>query len=79
MWPRYNKDDMKYLLIKSSTPELSKNPFLDEYNFWSELPLMSNVNIRKHSKIELWITRKHWHFNVNYTNRHLRCVLDVNR
>uniref|UniRef100_A0A2S2QI72 Carboxylic ester hydrolase n=1 Tax=Sipha flava TaxID=143950 RepID=A0A2S2QI72_9HEMI len=53
LWPRYNKDEMEYLLIKSATPILSKKPFLDEYKFWSELPLMSNVNIRKLSKTEL--------------------------
>lgn len=54
-WPRYNKkDNMKYLLIKSSTPILSERPFMDEYNFWSGLPLTPFVNnSREYSRIEL--------------------------
>ncbi|KAL5242170.1 hypothetical protein ACI65C_009580 [Semiaphis heraclei] len=53
-WPRYNKKDMKYLLINSSTPVLSERPFMDEYNFWSGLPLMSSVNYsRAHYRTEL--------------------------
>lgn len=44
---------MKYLLIKSATPILSEKPFVDEYNFWSGLPLTSNIKSRKHSKTEL--------------------------
>lgn len=53
-WPRYNKKEMKYLLINSSTPVLSERPFMDEYNFWSGLPLMSSVNYsRVHYRTEL--------------------------
>lgn len=53
LWPRYNEKDMKYLLIKSVTPVLSEKPFMDEYNFWSGLPLTSSIKSRKHSKTEL--------------------------
>lgn len=53
IWPRYYKNDMKYLLINSATPKISERPLMDEYNFWSGLPLTSNVDIREKSKIEL--------------------------
>lgn len=53
VWPKYNGKDMKYLLIKSATPKLSARPFVDEYEFWSGLPLTSNINRREHLKTEL--------------------------
>lgn len=54
IWPRFSKKNMKYSLIKSAEPTLSENPFIVEYDFWSRLPLTSNVNVKeKQLKIEL--------------------------
>lgn len=44
-WPIFDKKDMKYVLINSSHPSISENPFIDEYTFWNSLPLLSNVQM----------------------------------
>lgn len=54
IWPRYTSKDMKYLLIKTAKPNISEKPFKDEYDFWSELPLTSNMNyIREYPKAKI--------------------------
>jgi len=40
-WPLIDSKTMKYLLISSSRPVISKKPFIDEYKFWNSLPLLS--------------------------------------
>lgn len=40
-WPLFDSKSMKYLLIGSSKPVISKKPFSDEYTFWKGLPLLS--------------------------------------
>jgi len=40
-WPLMDSKSMKYLLIGSSKPVISKKPFMKEYEFWKSLPLLS--------------------------------------
>jgi len=40
-WPLLDSKSMKYLLISSSKPVISKKPFMKEYEFWNGLPLLS--------------------------------------
>lgn len=40
-WPLMDSKSMKYLLISSSKPVISKKPFMKEYEFWNNLPLLS--------------------------------------
>ncbi|VVC41621.1 Carboxylesterase type B, conserved site,Carboxylesterase, type B,Carboxylesterase type B [Cinara cedri] len=42
-WPLFSIKNLEYLLINSSTPVLSKKPYMDEYKFWNELPLLSRL------------------------------------
>lgn len=40
-WPLMDPKSMKYVLISSSKPIISKKPFIEEYEFWKGLPLLS--------------------------------------
>jgi len=40
-WPLIDSTSLKYLLISSSKPVISKKPFMKEYEFWNSLPLLS--------------------------------------
>lgn len=44
-WPVFTSIEESTLLhIDSVQPKLAKNPFMEEYKFWSELPLLSGLN-----------------------------------
>lgn len=38
-WPRFDTKNMKYVLIKTSKTVISKEPYMDEYKFWKNLPI----------------------------------------
>uniref|UniRef100_A0A2H8TEY6 Carboxylic ester hydrolase n=2 Tax=Melanaphis sacchari TaxID=742174 RepID=A0A2H8TEY6_9HEMI len=40
-WPKLDSKSMQYSLISSSKPIISKKPFIEEYEFWKSLPLLS--------------------------------------
>lgn len=42
-WPLFNAEDMEYLLINSSNPVVLKQPYLDEFTFWNDLPILSRL------------------------------------
>lgn len=63
-WPLFNINDMEYVLINSSNPIISKKPYLDEFEFWDCLPLLSKftkmwILIMKKNVLVRWISLKY--------------------
>lgn len=36
-WPLFDTEDMKYVLIQTDQTIISEKPYMDNYNFWTEL------------------------------------------
>jgi len=41
-WPTFNSQRQLILHIHSDGPDIIQNPFEEKYNFWNNLPLLSN-------------------------------------
>ncbi|VVC43776.1 Carboxylesterase type B, conserved site,Carboxylesterase, type B,Carboxylesterase type B [Cinara cedri] len=46
-WPTFDTTSYKYILINSSNPVISERPYVDEYEFWRDLPLFSGISYHK--------------------------------
>jgi len=53
-WPEFNTGKCEYVLINTSIPLIKEKPYVDEYEFWNSLPLLSGLNeARASDKTEL--------------------------
>lgn len=53
-WPKFKTNKYKYVWINTSIPEIKERPYVDEYEFWESLPLLSGLNeARCQNKTEL--------------------------
>ncbi|XP_022165706.1 esterase FE4-like [Myzus persicae] len=43
-WPTFDTEKYEFVYINSSIPSIKKNPYVDEYEFWNSLPLLSGLN-----------------------------------
>jgi len=53
-WPKFKKKKYEFVLINTSIPLIKEGPYVDEYEFWNSLPLLSGLNEPQRSeKMEL--------------------------
>jgi len=53
-WPKFNTKKYEYVLINTSIPLIKQKPYVDEYEFWNSLPLLSGLKeSRASEKTEL--------------------------
>jgi len=53
-WPKFKKKKYEFVLINTSIPLIKEGPYVDEYEFWNSLPLLSGLNEPQRSeKLEL--------------------------
>ncbi|CAI6344926.1 unnamed protein product [Macrosiphum euphorbiae] len=43
-WPKFNTKKYEFVLINTSIPLIKERPYVDEYEFWNSLPLLSGLN-----------------------------------
>jgi len=43
-WPTFNTNKYEFVLINSSRPIICERPYVEEYEFWNDLPLLSGLN-----------------------------------
>ncbi|XP_022165688.1 esterase FE4-like [Myzus persicae] len=43
-WPKFNTKKYAFVLINTSIPLIKEKPYVDEYEFWNNLPLLSGLN-----------------------------------
>jgi len=43
-WPTFDTEKYEFVLINTSIPLIKERPYVDEYEFWNSLPLLSGLN-----------------------------------
>lgn len=41
-WPKFTRSNQRMMHLNSSYPSITDNPFVDDYEFWSRLPISSS-------------------------------------
>jgi len=42
-WPKFDTKKYEFVLINTSIPLIKEKPYVDEYEFWNSLPLLSGL------------------------------------